>query len=305
MGKVPYPPFQKRLLSPKIGAGMDSGQTHRTGISVGHSMLGSLTGTDAYFRLAWVEAATHWGIGGSLDGEFDGVIYQWVEMGSMLIPWASGPWNAPGYGDGGKFVKDHGVYCINACQDSVELSGQLNTKVTVKQWQQFIWLLAAIAHDGGLSAEEFLHNHHREFCTPSYKDCPFPRVYNYTNEYMHAVVQIMQHYEGKSGIPESASIAGMTIPLPLHQGSTEPLPQDSHAPIFIPFENPRKAIVGNCTERQYGNTQAKIYQSLKAGTKVEFVGYYNGQEVNGSRKWYVRNNDRKGRIHESGIDHWL
>lgn len=284
---------------------MDNARTFRSGFVAGHSMLGTLDGTDAYFRRADVAASTHWGIGGTLDGAHDGYIYQWVEMGSNMRPWASGPWNYPGYGDGLAFFQKWGIDCINGCLDSVELSGQLNTKVSLLQWQGFIWLTAAIAHDGGISADKFEHFHHREFCTPQYKDCPFPRVYNYTQEYIQAVIWIMQHYEGKSGVPESARIAGLTVPLPLHQGTVDPKPQDDKAPIFVPFETPRRAVTHTCTERQYGNTQAKIYATHKEGTRLTFVGYYNGQEVSGSRKWYVVDNSRHGRIHESGIDRWL
>lgn len=308
MAKVPFPPYQKRLLSPKIGAGMDSGPTKRSGFSTGHSMLGNLTGTDAYFRLAWVEAATHWGIGGALDGELDGAIFQWVEMGSNLVPWASGPWNPPGFEDGASFVERFGRQGINARSDSIELSGQLTTPVTVLQWHKFIWLLAAIAHDGGIDSETFEHFHHREFCTPAYKDCPFPRVYNSTKTYMSGVVKTMQFYEGAPMRDEFITIGKLKIPLPIHQGEqpkppVEPPPDDK--PIFVPFPKPRLAELWNCTERQYANTSAKIYDTYKDGARVWFSGYYNGQEVSGDRKWYVVESNRRGRIHSSGIKAWL
>ena len=303
MGKTPFPPYEKRLLPAKFGAGMDQGKTKRTGNTVWHRMVGTLWGTDAYFRLSWVEASTHWGIGGSLDGNDDGTIIQWVEIGSDFIPWASGPWRAPGYEEGQEYVNEFGIYGINAYADSMEFSGLAGTAMTILQWQKGIWLTAAIVHDGGRDSEEYLWNmQHREFCQPSYKDCPFAAVYKYTNEYQNGIVKILQHYEGKAMREEFVSIAGLKVPLPIYQEPTKPADQ---TPVFVSFPKPRKARLYAASERQYGNTTAKIYATYKSGTELWFLGYYEGQTVAGDNRWYVVENDRKGRIHSSGIREWL
>ena len=303
MAVTPFPPFEKRLLPAKIGAGMDRGQTKRTGATVWHTMVGTLDGSDAWFRLAWVEAATHWGIGGSLDAGKDGTIYQWVEMGSELIPWASGPWRSPGYGDGYAYFQKFGVYGINAYADSIEFSGQVATPMTLLQWQRGIWLTAAIIHDGGLGWEETLWNmQHREFCQPNYKDCCFARIYNYTEQYQAGIIKTLQYYEGKAMRDEFVNIAGIKVPLPIGQKPVEPADK---TPKFVSFPKPRKARLWAATERQYGNTTAKIYQTYKAGTELWFVGYYEGQDLHGDNRWYVLDNDRRGRVHSSGVQLWL
>lgn len=303
MVKTPFPPFEKRLLAPKYGAGMDRRQTQRTGNTVWHTMVGTLRGTDAYFRLAWVEAATHWGIGGSLDGAEDGTIYQWVEIGSDMEPWASGPWRPDGFGDGKRYVDTFGVPGINGSADSIEFSGLVATPMTPAQWQKGMWLTAAIVHAGGRSSDEFLWNmHHREFTQPSYKDCPFKRIYDYTEQYQQGIVYILQHYEGKTVREEFVTIAGSKIALPIYQKPEQPIDK---TPVFVSFPKPRKARVWLATERQYGNTTAKIYQQYKTGVELWFDGYYEGQTVNKDSRWYVVDNQRRGRIHSSGIQEWL
>lgn len=299
MGKTPFPPYQERLLPPKIGAGMDRGATKRSGATWWHRMVGTLRGTDAYFRLEWVKASTHWGIGGSLDGADDGVIFQWVKMGDPLIPWASGPWRDPGYGDGAKYVDEFGVYGINAYGDSIEFSGMTDTPMTVLQWQKGIWLSAAIAHDGGLSSDEFLWNmHHREACQPSYKDCPFPAVYKHTDAYQRGIAATMAHYEGKR-VEDHVAVAGLIIPLAFSQVAVPPTPVN---PVFVSFPEPREALLKvGATLRQYGNTTAKIYEVIKSQRLEQFDGYYVGQMVNGSDRWYVTDNALHERVHSSGI----
>lgn len=305
MEKTPFPPFEKRLLEPKIGAGMDSGKTTRTGNTVWHRMVGTLTGTDAYFRLAWVKASTNWGIGGSLDGSLDGVIYLWVAMPGTLIPWASGPWNEPGYDQGDDYVREFGAYGINAKADSIEFSGQPNTPMTMLQWQKGIWLTAAVIHAGGRDSEQTLWNmHHREFTTPQYKDCPFGEVYKYTQQYQRGIVLTLQHYEGKS-VEDHIQIGNLLVPLPFGQ-KQPPRPKPSAKPIFVAFEKPHKAILWKgAAYRQWGNTQATIYSTAQDKQQEEFVGFYNGQELHGSNRWFVTNNPLHERVHESGISSWI
>ena len=301
---TPFPPFSQRLLAPKFGAGMDRGETRRTGNTVDHTMLGTLTGTDAYFRLPHIHASTHWGIGGSLDGELDGAIYQWIEMGSDMIPWASGPWRG-GDGDGPAYVREFGVYGINALAESIELSGQIATPLTVKQWRSLIWLHAAIAHDAGDDSEHFEWNmHHWEFCGKDYKGCPWPRVENYVIEHQAATIKIMQFYEGLPMHDEFVIIAGLRVPLPLGK-SPVPVPVPPTAPIFVPFEKPRRAVMWNATGRQYGNRDATIIRTYRDGDKIWFDGYYNGESVNGDNRWYVVDSNKRERVHSSGIKLWL
>jgi hypothetical protein len=303
--RTPFPPYQKRILPDKFGNGMDSGQMTRTGNTVWHRMLGTLDGTDSYFRLAWVAAATNWGIGGSLDGAKDGVIYLWVDNPGNRIPWASGTWNAPGYEDGAEYVHQFGQQGINSKADSIEFSGQLATPMTLLQWQKGIWLTAAIIHAGGRDSEDTLWNmQHREFTTPAVKDCPFPEVYKYTKQYQRGIVLTLQHYEGKN-VDDAVSINGIIVPLPFSQ-QPEPEPEQPTKPLFVSFKQPLSAILWKgASYRQYGNTQAPIYRKTTAVIGEMFVGYYHGQMVAGSDRWFVVDNHTHDRIHESGIKQWI
>jgi len=304
MSVTPFPPIIDRPLPDKFGAGMDNARTELTGNTTIHSMVGTLDGSDAWFRLPWVHAATNYGIGGALDPGKDGVIYRWVATPGNRRPWASGPWNHPGYGDGLAYVNTYGIGGINGSSESIEESGQISTPMTAKQWQSTIWLCAAISHKAGRGWEEFSWNmHHREFTTPAYKDCPFPRVYNYTEEYQRAIVNILKYYEGAPMREEFAVIAGLKIALPLGQKPTTP--PSSKPPEFVAFAKPRRAKMHTATIRQYGNTTATILGTVQAGSTLWFDGYYVGQEVNGDARWYVVDNDKRGRVHSSGIAEWL
>lgn len=300
---TPYPSFFNRPLAAKYGNGMDYGQMILTGNSTDHSMLGTLDGTDAYFRLAWVAAATNWGIGGALDGEKDGVIYRWIETPSMMIPWASGKWSPPGYDQGQAYVNEFGVQGINSKSESIELSGHENTPVTIKQWQSLIHLKAAIAHAGGKTADQRKWwMHHREFTQPRNKDCPFERVYLYTAEYFQATIWIMEWYEGKTDVPEYATIAGLRVPLPLDGKPPVVVPPAS--PIYVSFDKPYPAEVWNSVGRQYGNRNARVISEYKTGTVVWLTGFYIGEEVNGNPQWYTVDTETRERIHESAIRQW-
>lgn len=300
---TPYPNFLDRPLLPKYGNGMDRGWSQLTGNSVDHSMLGTLSGTDTYFRLNWVAASTHWGIGGALDGDLDGVIYRWIETPSEMIPWASGPWTPPGFSNGGEYVDVFGVDGINAEAESIELSGQEFTPVTVKQWQSLIQLKAAIAHAGGKTSDEKLWwMHHRDFTTPRVKRCPFARVYDHTNEYFQATVWTMQFYEGHLNVPLTARIAGLNVPLPL--GKKPPVIVPPATPIYVSFDKPYPVILRSATARQYGNRNAKVIKNYKAGDEVMLTGFYIGEPVNDNPQWYTVDSEDRERIHESGIKEW-
>lgn len=214
MARTPYPPYDDKPINPygKIGNGTNYGICRPSGASVDHSMFGFLSSTDAWFRRRDVASLTPWGIGGAADGAYDGVIFRWMDYYAFsdVQPWSSGPWNAPGMGDGPAFVAKHGVAGINGVAEAIETSdgGARQVPMSVKQWLSLIWLKAAVAHRAGLTSETYrdvlAFMHHREFSKRSNpwpnndKDCPFPRIYTYTNQYLDAVVKLMRFFEGKT-----------------------------------------------------------------------------------------------------------
>lgn len=300
MAKVPFPPYDDRPINPygKIGNGASYGVCERTGASVDHSMVGFLSSTDAWFRRRDVASLTPWGIGGSADGALDGKIYRWMDYTAFkdVQPWSSGPWNAPGLGDGPAFVAMRGVVGINGRAEAIETSdgGNINTPMSVKQWRSLIWLKAAIAHDGGITSdtirEELAFMHHREFCKRSRpwpnqdKDCPFPRIYRYTEQYLGAVATLMAFFEGKIDNLNALvfTIAGKTIDLrdvgKLRGGEAKPVPPPTpgaRAWIAGASVRARKEILA----RQAPSTSAQVGMTIKGG---EFAKLITGEVQQGN-----------------------
>lgn len=257
MAKVPYPPYRDKPINPhnKVGNGANYGLLKPNGASVDHSMYGFLNSTDAYFRLRSVGSLTPWGIGGSADGpQYDGVIFRWMDYYAYqnIQPWSSGPWNPNGYGDGLAFVQKYGVAGINGVAQAIETSdgGAQQAPMSPKQWKSLIWLKAAIAHRGGLTSDTYRQMlafmHHREFTKPSYKDCPFPRIYNYTSQYLGAVVQLMRFFEGKTDDLNSLvfRIAGLTIDMRDVGRMRDNIPTPDPKPDPTPTPKPGEWVAG-------------------------------------------------------------
>lgn len=320
MSKVPFPAYDDRpvdmVAKANARCGADHGSVKRTGRSVGHSMVGTLAGTDAWFRKLTICSMTPWGIGGSADGANDGKVFRWQDYTKGgPIPWSSGKWNPPGMGDGPEYVRRFGVHGINAWAEAIELSdgGKITTPMSRKQWMSFIQLIAAIAHDGGMSAadvfEDLLHMHHREFCKRAEpwpntdKDCPFPRVYEHTGSYLRAVQGLMHYAETGSG-PLVFTVAGIMLNFVDVFGKPVPKPAPAPAkPVYVNFEQDVELIAGKggATVRQWGFRGSKELMTLPAGRKFLADGYYHGESVAGDDRWVVMANDPRGRIHVSGV----
>lgn len=148
-GKVPHPEFIRHILAPgvrKAGDGWDAGPYQpgpRKGV-VRHRMVGSLYGTDSWFRNPGT-GLTHYGVGvGAIDGpDHDGEIIQWVDPNSRVAPWASGKWQRAGEeGMGDLLVEKYGVGAINGALFAIEVSGQYDTKVSDKAIESIAQLQA-------------------------------------------------------------------------------------------------------------------------------------------------------------------
>jgi hypothetical protein len=93
-GRVPKPPVVRSWMTNKrIGHGREPDQ-QRAGRIVGtchHTMEGFLLGTDHVFHDPAWPGLTDYGIGGAPDGpRLDGVIYEWIDPDSRVVPWANG-----------------------------------------------------------------------------------------------------------------------------------------------------------------------------------------------------------------------
>lgn len=284
--RVPYPPYVDKPINPwnKLGNGANRGLLDPKGCSVDHSMWGFLSSTDAWFRRRDVGSLTPWGIGGAADGAYDGVIFRWMDYYAYqgIQPWSSGAWNPNGYGDGHAFVQKYGVAGINGVAEAIETSdgGARQVPMSVKQWTSLIWLKAAIAHRGGLTSDTYRQAlafmHHREFTKPSNKDCPFPRIYNYTNQYLDATVKLMAFFEGKTNDLNSLvfRIARLVIDM-RHVGRM----RDNVPPTPKPEPTPAKDWVAGASARAKKEVLAReghgvdwpVVMVIKGGDFVKLV----------------------------------
>lgn len=124
-GNVPHPSYLDRPIVKPAGFGQDNlGRRSVKGV-VYHRMIGSLWGTDNYFRLPSVGALTDYGVGTApQDGTAnDGLIIRWNDPLGLQSGWASGTYSSFAYGDGAAFVAKYGIDAINRDQASIEVSG--------------------------------------------------------------------------------------------------------------------------------------------------------------------------------------
>src|ERR1700712_3066345 len=129
-GNVPHPPVRDRVVPDAQTAAWDNlGPRNPVGV-VQHSMVGSLWGTDGWFRCGSAsDGLTDYWIGNDCDGpEWDGVIIRWNDprgkaasvsydggngrVSANRSGWANG--GSDGLeGDGPLFVRTLGVNAIN------------------------------------------------------------------------------------------------------------------------------------------------------------------------------------------------
>ena len=127
-GRVPPPYWLDRPIQKAEGAGQNNLGKRETWALVLHRMIGTLWGTDGYFRQPAVRALTDYGVGVlHQDGEEnDGLIIKWNDPEGYQSGWASGPVSNP-YGDAAEFVRKYGVDAVNRYCTSIEISGRYYT----------------------------------------------------------------------------------------------------------------------------------------------------------------------------------
>lgn len=223
-GNVSHPPFVDRLIPDRETMAWDDLGPRRPVGACQHSMLGTLWGTDGYFRRGTKSTGlTDYGIGGSTDGaEWDGVILRWNDpLGKEMAisrggasgyvspdraPWANG--GSDGLeGDGPAFVRRLGVAAINRDLVSIERSdgGSVATPMSRKQFESICALTAHWFDRARVPWDQFplnpavgivTHMMHFEFAT---KGCPFPPVVDRIDEIQNRVRDILRSGQTVAG----------------------------------------------------------------------------------------------------------
>jgi hypothetical protein len=235
-GKVPHPPFTDRLVLDVENYAWDYlGQRRPIGICQ-HSMIGTLWGTDAWFRRGYASnGLTDYGIGGATDGpQWDGVIFRWNDPLGRAFPGVSpnrSPWANGGSdgleGDGVAFYQKFGANGINRYLVSIERSdgGNINTPPSAKYLASFTKLAAYWADQAKIPWDQYPYNStegvagyywHKEFAT---KDCPFPPVTSAVDATQKDVIAILKSYQLQQAPPPEP-----TPPPPPDDSKLLPLP---------------------------------------------------------------------------------
>lgn len=236
-GRVTHPPFVDRLIpDTDTRAWDDLGPRRPVGVCQ-HSMVGSLWGTDGWFRRGAASSGlTDYGVGGVTDGPaLDGVIFRWNDprgraatvyrTGKSYVPagttgataelvspnragWANG--GSDGLeGDGPLFVRTFGVAAINRDLVSIERSdgGSTSTPMSTKQVESICALSAYWFDQAKVPWDRFplnpavgvvTHLLHFEFAT---KSCPHAPVTDRIDELQARIRQILKAGQSQSPAP--------------------------------------------------------------------------------------------------------
>lgn len=213
-GNVPHPTSQARYVTDaQNGAWNALGPKTVEGV-VWHRMVGTLSGTDSWFRRGngISDGLTEYGVGNAAsDGAgLDGTIYVWNDVLGAAhpgvspdrSPWASGPVNNP-YGDGLAFLQDHAwdLNAVNRNQAAIEISGNYDTPLSPKAMHAVCALTAHYADRARVPWDAFPEipgkgysfvRWHQEFTIGTGKVCPGQVVINATATMIDLTAQMMK-----------------------------------------------------------------------------------------------------------------
>lgn len=202
-GRVPKPAWQDRQIPDSLNSSWDRlGQRRLYGV-VYHRMLGTLWGTDNYFR-QHAPGLTDWGL-----DHTSGETLQWVDytgkgrsgISANKSPWASGG-SGGASGDGSTFVSMFGREAINRDLSAIEISGYQTTPVSQRFLTQVINLTAYLADQARVRYDTFPLNpntgavftyFHDEFQTE--KDCPWDEVKKHIDTITSGAAEVMRKHQ--------------------------------------------------------------------------------------------------------------
>lgn len=277
-GNVKHLAYEDRPIWKSEGAGQNNlGQRDVLGVTW-HRILGSLRGTDTYFRRDDVGALTDYGIGVEAeDGAGDdGVILRWNDPLGIQSGWASGPVNQP-YGDGLAFVNLYGINAVNKRRASIEISGFQNTPLSEKSRQSIAAITAYWADQAHIAWDVFPITSdgfsfvcwHQEFTIGTGKLCPFDVVIAETADLIERTRAILRKAQTSKPAPKPKTYAAPAIPGFLTKPWTGHDQRGSDGTIFHAIKRQYKAL-GTTKRLQRGDKDApEIGPPIKAGETFE------------------------------------
>jgi hypothetical protein len=250
-GLIPEAGYADRLIADANNSAWDNlGQRVVRGVTL-HRMLGSLEGTDTYFRNG-AAGLTDMGAKASSD-----LVYRWNDetgkghqgVSANRAPWASGPYRATAYGDGLKFTNKYGVNAVNRDRRSLEIDGFYADPWSKASMQEYAQTTAHDAHNYGITWEQFPYSPkddcsficwHNEFCGTDYKECPGSVVMNQTDEFIGIVKGIMKAAQQGAVTPPTPTPTPPPAPTPVPvspypKGATEEWVKVAYGSVKVPW----------------------------------------------------------------------
>lgn len=212
-----YGYVDKFIHSKREGFGWDNLGKRTPRFIALHRMVGTLRGTDSYFRNPNISSYTDFGLAiKASDPPIPGYIYQWNNPKGYRSGWASGPVSAP-YGDGAKIVQKYGINAVN--RDGVSLEGGgTNETYDAFSWNEMVHFCAWWIDDMEIPYTSLpLNPHtganaliwHEEFTIGTGKRCPFAWLKANTNRLYEDIQAFLEPYQtGRSEAEVKPPVAG-------------------------------------------------------------------------------------------------
>lgn len=212
--RVPIYGYEDRFIAEKReGFGWNNLGPRQIKFVTLHRMVGTLRGTDGYFRLSNISSYTDFGLStkASDPGMTAGTIYLWNYPNGYRAPWASGPVSAP-FGDGSKIVQKYGINAVNRDGISLEIGGT-NEAIDAATWQEIVHFIAYWADRCKIPYTSFPVNPatgisfvlwHTEFTAGTGKQCPFMWLRERTDQLIADVKAFLKQHQTGTVAPAPA-----------------------------------------------------------------------------------------------------
>jgi hypothetical protein len=307
-GHVPKPPMMTDFgasVNQIIGQGRGPDE-ERAGFIVGtchHTSQGTFFSNQSAFDNPTFGGLTDFQVGGPWDGQFDGMIMQFIADDAPIVPFANGTVGtakAP-YGDAPRFLDQFGIDGVNRRLRSIETTdgGDPDVVKGGRQIESLCFLTAWIhAEQAGQTADTFDWNmHHREFGV-DHQQCPGTWIINHVDEIQARTKAIMRAYQERKPLNPPLVV---TYPPgwegPLVPGTLPP----PDVPSFVPEDRmaggPRdhvwKGVTFHALVRQYTalkQTRRLRHASIAKDAEVVGPDILKGESFAGW--WWFRSNKR-------------
>jgi hypothetical protein len=235
-----------------------------------HTEVGTFLGTAGWFDDPHNGALTDFQIGGSTDGQFDGVIMRFIEPDQGVAPYANGPVGRvrPPFDDALKFLNAFGYgEAINARLRSIELSDggvpNRDRELTGRQVESLAFLTAYIhSEEAGQDWDEFVYNILHYQTGTDHVDCPGLWLKAHKDAVRARAVEIMRAYQTNVALERPLLItyppgyAGPQIAQPgggdFHPVEDEPTPIYAQPLLYPWMTDPTELAKG--IDRKIGKT---------------------------------------------------